>query len=248
MTAGSAITTRVRAKLERWLARRGYEIARTLPDDPEAFDGRRRALPLKFAERLGRAEEIGWFESPEETAVQYAAARFIGDAKRILCVGPGVGAFESFVSVDASLEILGVLPDPEHHAWCSGERAAPNVTYVVGDLARVGEEYGRFDLAFAIDVIDRRVDFADLLAALSTVSDRAIITGRNRARDFESLAAQRPREPHRVREWTAGEFYWVLRSIYAGVELFGMEDPTVPVSKPVGLHSRCSQLLAVCEN
>lgn len=241
------IAVRAFGVLQRLLARRGYEIVRRRPDDANGFGENIGAPPLKLAERLTRFDAGGFFETPEERALSQAVARFVGEARRIVCLGPGTGAFEHFVSVDASLDILGVLPEGELLGWCRAHRQAANLEFTDLDPTRVFAEYGSFDLALAIDVIDATRDFSDRLCELSRLSERAIVTVTNRARSHEALVSPRPIDPDHVREWTAGELYWVLRGFYGAVELYGMPDPHVPHLERVGLFSKISPLIAVCE-
>jgi hypothetical protein len=247
MWVRESITSRAFGRLQRLLATRGYEIVRRRPDDPSGFGDNPAAPTRKLSERLARFAAGGFFETPEERALTQAVARFVGEAKRIVCFGPGTGAFEDFVAVDASLDILGVLSDAELLDWCRVHRARANVEFTDLDSHRVLEEYGNFDLAVAIDVLDGAPDFSHRLDRLSRLSRRAVVTVTNKARSHEALVSPRPSDPHHVREWTAGELYWVLRGFYAGVELYGMPDPHVPQLERVGLFSEISTLIAVCE-
>ncbi|MBW2389130.1 MAG: hypothetical protein JRG89_11920 [Deltaproteobacteria bacterium] len=247
MAASESIATRAFGKLQRLLAKRGYEIVRRRPDDPGGFGQNVEVTALKLAERLARFDAGGFFETPEERALSQAVARFVGEAKRIVCLGPGTGVFEHFAAVDAALDILGLVPDADLLDWCQTHRVAANLEFTSLAPARVLEEYGSFDLALAIDVIDGTENFSDSLRQLTRLSERAVVTVTNRARSHEALISPRPIDPHHVREWTAGELYWVLRGFYGVVELYGMPDPHVPQLERAGLFSEMSPLIAVCE-
>jgi hypothetical protein len=247
MATEGSIGARAIRKVQRLLAERGYEIVRLRPDDPDGIGQNDGAPRLKLAERLARFEQGGAFEAPEERALSQAVAHFVGRAKSIVCLGPGTGIFEHFVAVDPALEILGVVPDADSLSWCRTHRAAANVQFTDRDPAHLLEEYGGFDLALAIDVLDGTDDFADRLCQFSRLSERAVLTVTNRARSHEALVSPRPIDPSHVREWTAGEFYWVLRAFYRAVELYAMPDPAVPRLERVGLFSELSPLIAVCE-
>jgi hypothetical protein len=238
---------RAAGRFQRWLASRGYEIARLRPDDPSGFGENLGAPRVKLAERLARFEAGGHFETPEERSLSHAAARFVGGAKRIVCLGPGTAVFEDFVAVDASLEILSAVPDADMLHWCRDHRAASNLEYTDLKPERIFEEYGSFDLALAIDVLDGTDDFSGFLRDRSRLSTRAVVTVSNRSRSHEALVSPRPVDSRHVREWTAGEFYWVLRGFYSAVDLYGMPDPHVPTLESVGLFSETSPLIAVCE-
>ncbi len=55
-----------------------------------------------------------------------------------------------------------------------------------------------------------------------------------------------PRYEQHVREWTAGEFHWVLRSFYAEVRIYAMPDVYSPVTQEIGPLSTMTPLIAVC--
>ena len=58
-------------------------------------------------------------------------------------------------------------------------------------------------------------------------------------------AAPPPVAKH-VREWTAGEFYWVLRCHWRDVELYAMPNPYVPEVVPIRVTETSSPLIADC--
>ncbi len=246
MAAKRSIVARAIGKLKRGLAARGYEIVRLRPDDPNGFGENPWVPPLKLSERLARVEAGGDFETPAERSLSHAVARFVGGARRIVCLGPGTGVFEAFVAVDSSLEILGLLPDADSLDWCRTHRTGSNLEFAELRLGQVLEEHGSFDLALAIDVLDGSDDFPGFLAELSRLSERAVVTVTNRSRSHEALVARRPIDRHHVRAWTAGELYWVLRGFYRAVDLYGMPDPHVPQLQRVGQFSELSPLIAVC--
>lgn len=98
----------------------------------------------------------------------------------------------------------------------------------------------------SVDVIEHIADYAGFLAEFSQLADRAIITTPNKARHRASLAAMPPRYEQHVREWTAGEFHWVLRSFYAEVRIYAMPDVYSPVTQEIGPLSTMTPLIAVC--
>jgi hypothetical protein len=248
--SGHPLWRRVQGKFERLLARRGLELAPIVHD----FDGGYRANAAtsrpKLSEYLARldattgyADEI---ESPAALVLNKAVARFVGSARSIINVESESAAFERFVAVDKCLELLANLRDEGLVEWAANASPHDNVRYCPGDTSCILQEYGRFDLALAIDLIDRREDFSGLLDELSQLSDRVIVTASNKARDPQSFGAASPANPERIREWTAGEFYWVLRSRFQHVDLYGMPDPVVPHTVPVGPLCTLSPLIAVC--
>lgn len=247
MSISKTVSARAIGKIQQMLADRGYGIVRLHADDAHGFDQNAGTPRLKLAERLARFDAGGVFETAAERVLSQVVARFVGQARSIVCQGPGTGVFENFVAVDPSLEILGVVPDGDLLAWCRTHRAASNVEFTDREPAQLFEEVGTFDLALAIGVLDTTADFADCLRAFARLSERAVFTVTNRARSHEALTSPRPSDPHHVREWTAGEYYWVLRAFYRVVDLYAMPDPHVPDLERVGLFSEMSPLIAVCE-
>ena len=175
-------------------------------------------------------------------------ARFVGTAQSIVNVGSVSAAFERFVAVDRCLELVANIRDESFAEWSRGVSSFENVSYCPGELSTLIEEHECFDLALAIDVIDAQQDFSKFLGGLSQLADRVIVTATNKARDPQSLIAEAPTNHERIREWTAGEFYWVLKSHFDVVKLYGMPDPVVPCSVAIGPMSEMSPIIAVCEN
>jgi hypothetical protein len=232
------------------LARRGVELMPVLSDFAEGYQENPPVATPKLSELTAAAEaavgSCAEIESPEALALNKAVARFIGSARTIVNVGSASAAFERFVAVDRSLDLVANVHDETFAQWAREVSSHGNVHYRPGGIPNLLDEYGCFDLAVAIDVIDREQDFGEFLRGLSQLGDRVIVTAVNKARDRKSLAASPPAERRRIREWTAGELYWVLKAHFDRVELFGMPDPVVPHTVRVGPLSRISSIVAVC--
>lgn len=114
-------------------------------------------------------------------------------------------------------------------------------------MAELIKEYHKFDLALAIDVIEHIDDFFGFLAEFSLLADKAVITTSNRDRDYFTATRSSPEYYQHVREWDAGEFYWVLRAFYHHVDLYAMPDVYVPKVEKIGLLSTMTPLIAVCQ-
>ena len=250
--ASHSLWMRVRRKIERLLARRGLELAPIVSDFQGGYRENPPVSPTKLSEYIEEAHRRGEaggghaIECPEALVINKTVARFIGSARRIVNVGSVSAAFERFVAVDRSLKLVANVRDETFADWARGASSHENVSYCPGGTSTLLEEYGRFDLALAIDVIDRQQDYSGFLRDLSQLSGRVIVTISNKARDHQSLISPRPLDPGRIREWTAGEFYWVLKGHFDEVELYGMPDPVVPHAVAVGLLSELSPLIAIC--
>jgi hypothetical protein len=238
---------RVQRKLERAFARRGLELAPITTELPEPYRENSPIVPRKLSEYVAEAGTDGEIESPEALVLNKAVARFIGSAQSIVNVGSVSAAFERFVAIDRCLELVANVRDESFAEWAGGASMCANVSYCPGELSTLLELNERFDLALAIGVIDGQQDYSGFLRGLAQLADRVIVTASNKARDRQSLMAPRPTDCERIREWTAGEFYWVLKSHFDGVELYAMPDPIVPRSVAIGPLCEMSPVIAVCK-
>lgn len=228
------------------LRNNGYRIQKIVPDtvgyieNPEVGSD-------NFSEKVKRVEEGGPFEWPNMKALNQAIANYIGDAKKIVNIGSGTGTFEWHASVDNTLSFVASEFDQECLKWCKENRSYNNITYCDLSMEELLARYGKFDLAVSVDVIEHVKDFPAFLSEFSKLSERAILTTPNKSRDHSSLIAQPPRYYQHVREWTAGEFFWVLRVFYKDIELYAMPDNYVPQATRIGLLSNFTPLIAVCK-
>jgi hypothetical protein len=91
-----------------------------------------------------------------------------------------------------------------------------------------------------------------VLRAFTSVSDSAIITTPNRQRTPFTSVERTPAYSEHVREWNAGEFFWVLRAFYRQVDLFtvpGLRRQANEMRRDEGYRprvERCSDL--ACED
>lgn len=235
------------ARVNRLLERRGYQISRVLEETPPGYHENPEVGPKNFSEKLARLERGENFEWPNIVTLNKTVARFIGNARHIVNIGAGTGSFEIFVAVDRTLELVASEFDQDCVRWCRENRQRDNITYTSMKMEELLDEYGTFDLAVAVDVIEHVEDFGGFLRDFSRLADRAIVTTPNKARSPRHLTASPPAYYQHVREWTAGEFYWVLRAFYEEVELHAMPDPYVPITQRVGLLSSLTPLIAICQ-
>lgn len=212
--------------------------------------------PHNLDEKLARLSVGGPFEPWDVVLVNRAVAQLIGTATRILEVGAGTGLFASLAAREATRSIFASEFDEGARSWASTHRAAPNVIYGVLDLKDV--RHGEFDLVVAIEVVEHLGDYPRFLAQLAKAAPAAIITTPNKNGSAIGSVAHTPAYEGHVREWTAGEFYWVLRVFYDNVRLYTLPNMPrqlaairrspdyLPVTKECGVQCRDSSIIAYC--
>ena len=245
------IVTWGRLLLERALRWRGYELhpiavpvslAPPLPAEPYRENSEVGAVNMRDkVERQARGEPFEW---PDIVALNQTVATMIGDASRIVELGSGTGAFAWEASADPRVQLTCSEYDAEAHEWAVQHRSRPNIHYVNGPLR---PEHGPFDLLVTVEVIEHLADYRAFLTLCGSLAPKAIFTTPNKLRSARTATAGPPPYYQHVREWTAGEFYWVLRAFYQKVRLFGMPDPNAVGAVPITVTDTLSPLIAVCE-
>jgi 2-polyprenyl-3-methyl-5-hydroxy-6-metoxy-1,4-benzoquinol methylase len=200
-----------------WLDR----YSRQMWDGP--YVEREEAGPINLEVKLARVRSGGPFEPYDVTLINRAAVSLLQPRhRRILEVGSGTGAFASGASSDVSRRVVASEMNAAAREWAAANRSAPNIAYCARGLADFEDD--SFDLAAAIEVVEHIADFGGFLRELSRVASEALITTPNKAGDaFQSVARTPPYSEH-VREWSAGEFYWVLRAFFGRVELYTVPE------------------------
>ena len=224
----------------------GFEIARKVVDVPGPYRENPEVGSRNFAEKLARIEGGEVFEWPNMVALNRALIPFIAPARRVVNIGAGTGSFEWFASENPEIEFVASEFDRACVEWCRENRQRENITYGSDSMLELLAADDRFELAVSVDVIEHVSDHAGFLREFSRLSDRAIITTPNKSRRHASLTAMPPAYEQHVREWTAGEFYWVLRSFYSEVQLHAMPDVYEPITQRIGPLSSMTPLIAVC--
>ncbi len=204
----------------RRLAYRLDRYSKSLYDAP--YVERSEAGPVNLEVKLDRQRRGGPFEPFIITLVNRAAVILVGEARGILEIGSGTGLFSWTAAEDARRTIVASEFNQGAREWAESHRSRPNIAYCARSLSSFGPR--EFDLVVAIEVIEHIDRFGPLLHELSRVADSAIITTPNKLCDpFRSLD-RTPVFSEHVREWSAGEFLWVLRAFYASVDLFTIPD------------------------
>lgn len=201
--------------------------------------------PSNLIEKNSRTKKGELFEWPNIVALNWAVAAIVGDVTNILELGGGTGCFAFEASADPDRFIVCSELEKEAYNWAKAHRSRPNIKY----MNKIPQpEDCSFDIVIAIDVIEHIKDYRSFLDFCSRCATRAIFTTPNKNRNYKTSITNPPEYYQHVREWTAGEFYWVLRSFYKSVYLYSMPDQYVPRIVPVEIVTRKTPLIGVCDN
>lgn len=188
----------------------------------DRYEERPEAGPTNLRTKLDRAAQGGPFEPFEIVLVNRAAVELIGESCNLLEVGCGTGMFASLAARAPHRRVTASELEDETRNWAAEHRAAPNINYGRLSLAECATD--RFDLAVALEVIEHLADYPAFLADLSRVAPRALLSTPNKNRSALDSIADTPAFSEHVREWTAGELYWVLRIFWDDVRLYTLPD------------------------
>jgi len=201
--------------------------------------------PRNLAEKLTRVAAGEPFEWPNIIALNHAVAALVGGARRIVELGGGTGCFAYEAAADSTRTILCSELEAQTSQWARENRSRANIRYIE---SLPTPDDGPFDLVVAVEVIEHVADFVGFLRTCRELAPRALITTPNRRRGPKFDTAGPPPVSKHVREWTAGEFYWVLRAFYRDVRLYAMPNPYVPEVAPVSVTTTLTPLIADCRD
>ncbi len=237
------------------LARFGFELRRVAESQISthirttealgvAYKENPEAGSVNWAEKQARVAAGGPLEWPNIVALNMAVVTLLDSAKRIVELGGGTGCFAFEATVDPERFVVCSELDNEALNWAREHRTRPGIHYI--DRYPVPED-GPFDAVVAVDVIEHVADYRAFLKTCVNLAPKAILTTPNKNRDELSSHASPPIYRLHVREWTAGEFFWVLRAFYGSVRLYCMPDVYTPRIVPMSITDQGTPLIAVCE-
>jgi 2-polyprenyl-3-methyl-5-hydroxy-6-metoxy-1,4-benzoquinol methylase len=232
----------------------GYELRRrTAPAQSDAAaEGDLADMPYQENAEVGPVNirfkresvaERGPFEWPNIVALNRTVAGMLDGAKRIAELGGGTGCFAYEAATDPGVTVVCSELDAEASHWAMEHRARPNITYTAGPILA---KDGPFDLVVAIEVIEHVADYRSFIETCIALAPRVLLTTPNKNRSPEKAVASPPAKLKHVREWTAGELYWVLRTFFRTVELWAMADQFTPGCQRISITDTLTPCIAVC--
>jgi 2-polyprenyl-3-methyl-5-hydroxy-6-metoxy-1,4-benzoquinol methylase len=201
--------------------------------------------PVNFEVKKKRVSENGPFERPNIIALNQTVVSLFGNEKKILEIGSETGCFAWHAAMDKNRYIVASEMDKGARNWAIKNRAAENIEYVSKSLNEFSAN--SFNLIVAVEIIEHLKDYSDFLKEFVRIAPEAIITTPNKNRDEQSAEISPPKYYQHVREWTAGEFYWVLKTFYRDVKLYAMPNVYVPYSVPIDITSKMTPVIGVCK-
>lgn len=232
---------------------------RSLRSDPGFYVERPEYGPSNLAVKLQRQAAGGPFEPYDVTLTNRAAVCLAlqFEPASVLEIGCGTGMFAwSLANKLPDCQIVASEFDDLTRHWSEENRTSPNIRYCRSLLSEFGPD--EFQLVVALEVVEHIADYASFLRELARVAPRAVVSTPNKQRSAFDSTASPPAFDQHVREWTAGEFYWVLRAFWNDVKLYTIpamarqvrklaaNERYSPAFAETGLHCREHALIAVC--
>jgi 2-polyprenyl-3-methyl-5-hydroxy-6-metoxy-1,4-benzoquinol methylase len=222
------------------------------------YVGRADVGPRNLEVKEARAAAGGSFEQPAIQLINLAAVGLLAEGSRVLEVGGGTGYFAVNAARLRGATVTCSELDARTRAWAERNRPDPRVTYC--DLTLEAVAPGTFDVVVALELVEHIAAFGPFLRALSSAASTAIVSTPNKSRDPFSAIRTVPDYDEHVLEWTAGEFYWVLRAFWSDVEVWtipryaaqtsGLASGrlSMPVLRRAGMWESEAPLIAVCRS
>jgi 2-polyprenyl-3-methyl-5-hydroxy-6-metoxy-1,4-benzoquinol methylase len=188
-------------------------------------------------ERLANGDPFEW---PNIVALNWAATTLIRKAQKIVEIGSGTGPFAELASFDIRREIHCFEEDDFARGWAEKNRGYANVKYQKLFKNQSAIDY---DLLVSLDVFEHVNNMRGFLDFCKSLAPRAIFSTPNRTvvRGIHDIGP-----PAHVREFTPGEFYWILKQYYKSVSLYYMPNVYVPWLEPMSILTNGTPIIAEC--
>jgi 2-polyprenyl-3-methyl-5-hydroxy-6-metoxy-1,4-benzoquinol methylase len=244
--------------LHRNLRRIAYQLDKWSLAGNEGFYRERPEYgPVNIESKLARVAAGGPFEPRDITLVNRAAVELAGNPKSVLEVGCGTAMFSSMLA-DRHPDTCITASEfqDETRQWAIANRSRPNIEYCKKYITEFPPNH--FDLCVALEVVEHIEDYSHFLLQMSRAAPRAITSTPNKFRSWYDYELNTPEFDQHVREWSSGEFYWVLRCFWKHVEIYTI--PSIakqmkklardasyqPTYKRTGVHCREHAMIAIC--
>lgn len=179
--------------------------------------------PKNLEIKMKRKKEGGPFEWPNIVALNKAIVDFVKDSKLIANIGSGTGTFEWYASKKyPNSKFIASEFDLDCVKWCKTNRQRENITYTNQSIDELLKKYKKFDIVFCVEVIEHIYEYSNFLRDISKLSDKFVFTTPNKDRSVSSALTSPPEYYQHVREWDAGEFYWILKCFFKKVKLYSI--------------------------
>ncbi len=239
---------RVAHKLENW----------SLKGNEGFYKERAEYGPVNIESKLARVAAGGPFEPRDITLVNRLAVQLAGEPGNVLEVGCGTAMFSSMLAdKHPGTKIMASEFQDQTREWAIANRSRPNIEFCKKFITEFPPNH--FDLCVALEVVEHIDDYHTFLLEMSQAAPRAIVSTPNKFRSWYDYELNTPAFDQHVREWSSGEFYWVLRCFWEKVEIFTIpniskqmiqlerDETYQPSSKRTGVHCREHAMIAVCE-
>ena len=214
--------------------------------------------PVNIQSKRARLASGGPFEPRDITLVNKLAVRLAGEPKNVLEIGCGTAMFSSMLADKCpATHIVASEFEDQTRQWAIENRSRPNIEYCKKAMTEFPRDH--FDLCVALEVVEHIDDYATFLKEIAQAAPRAIVSTPNKFRSWYDYETNTPEFDQHVREWSTGEYYWVLRCFWKKVEihtipgitkqmaLLAQNEKYEPTSRVTGVHCREHAMVAVCE-
>lgn len=239
--------------MQKMLRRMGYRVALVkletelgLSDSGKPYVEREEYGASNLQTKLDNVKSGLPFEYPDIVNLNNAVILLVQNEKRIVELGSGTGKFAYNAAKDQTRNVVASEFDFPTYKWCLDNiPKLDNLRFLNGP---VSSELATFDLSVSIEVVEHIGDYVGFLKEMCSLAPRSLITTPNRKRSEADYHAGPPAYFKHVREWTAGEFYWVLRCFWNDVRLYALTSQTEPQLVEVNVDTVLSPLIADCRS
>lgn len=243
----------VKRRLRYVLGRMGYEVLRIKPrhglrlaESAVPYVERAEFGASNLQTKLDNLKAGLPFEYPDIVNLNHAVVLLLnGGNQRIVELGCGTGKF-ALAAAEEGRFVVASECDGMTYRWClENLPKRDNLVFVNGP---VPSDLCPFDVSVSIEVVEHVSDYVGFLNQLRSLAPHSLITTPNRKRSASEYHSGPPGYFKHVREWTAGEFYWVLRSFWDDVRLYALTSQTEPRCIKVDVDTALSPLIADCRS